>query len=66
MSAPAVYFWETNYSVPRSYNAARLAAALQTPIEVLLEPEKNECDPAEAGSQGSPKPNEPALAGKLT
>ena len=42
LSHMCVYYWEAGKSVPRSDNAARLAAVLQTPIETLLEPDNEQ------------------------
>ena len=39
LSGQCIYFWETGHATPRTYNAERLAAVLQTPASTLLEPE---------------------------
>jgi len=39
LSHMCIHYWEAGKGTPRPYNADRLVAMLQTPIETLMEPE---------------------------
>jgi transcriptional regulator with XRE-family HTH domain len=48
LSYQAIHTWEHGTVAPRPYNGAKLAAVLQTPLEVLIEPESENDSSAEA------------------